>query len=310
MKSLAHPNTAWQLARIVAVCSREKVAIVHAHDFYSNLLGVAAARLSGARVLVSRGDLADWLTPLKRRALGVACRASDRVVANALAVAAVEHDGLHTPPAILRVVPNGIDVDAFDREAPLSPEPAVPELNSPGDTVICIANMNRREKGHHDLIAALSVLAAQGPAPQLLLVGAGAERPYLERRARELGLFSRVCFLGQRRDVPRLLSRARVACSPSWTEGLPNAVLEAMLAARPVVATAVGGCPELLVDEDNGLLVKPRDPVTLAQALSRLLSSRDLAERLGAKARATVVSRYGLEHFGREYERLYLELSA
>jgi L-malate glycosyltransferase len=305
--SLAHPNTIRQLFDIVALCRRERVAIVHAHDYYSNVVGVAAARLAGARSLVSRGDLAHWLRPLQRRALGLACRGAHRVVANARAVAALRSDWLDAPPETVVVVNNAVDVEAFDREALLEPDPTVEALAAERrmPVVVCVANMNDRAKGHADLLEALAMMRTTAA---LLLVGDGVLRGELATRASALGLADRVHFLGRRLDVPRLLRRADVACLPSHAEGLPNSVLEAMLAGLPVVVTAVGGCPEFIDDGSNGLLVSPGHAVELGRALDRVLSDRAAAREMGARARATVATRFDLRHFGEAYARLYGQL--
>jgi L-malate glycosyltransferase len=310
--SLLHPNTGLQLGRIVAHCVRERVRIIHAHDFYSNLLGVAAARLTGVRVLVSRGDLAHWLSPLQRRALGVACRASDQVVANARAVAELTDGGLDVPDRLLSVIFNGIDVTGFDREARLPPDPPVDLLEDAEArrfTVAVVANMNTAAKGQADLLEATAALSAAGLPLRLLFVGDGERRPALEAQAAALGLTDRVRFLGRRRDVPRILHRVTAACLPSWTEGLPNSVLEAMLAARPVVVTAVGGCPEIIEHGRTGLLVAPRAPTALAAALARLFGDRAAAERMGRAARAAIAAGFDLPHFVGAYQALYDRLS-
>jgi glycosyltransferase involved in cell wall biosynthesis len=307
--SLAHPNTLRQLYDIVALCRREQVAIVHAHDYYSNLIGVAAARLAGARSLVSRGDLAHWLRPMQRRALGIACRGAHRVVANAHAVAAIRDDGLDVPAKTLVVVNNGVDVEAFDREAELEPDPAVDALapTRQRPAIVCVANMNDPAKGHADLIEALATMRT---SPALLLIGDGALRGQLEARASALGLSDRVHFLGRRLDVPRLLRRADVACLPSHAEGLPNSVLEAMLAGLPVVVTAVGGCPEFIDHGSNGLLFQPGNVAALAGALDRVLGDSAAARQMGARARATVATNFNLHRFGEAYADLYGQLVA
>jgi len=307
--SLAHPNTLRQLYDIVALCRREQVAIVHAHDYYSNLIGVAAARLAGARSLVSRGDLAHWLRPMQRRALGIACRGAHRVVANARAVAAIRDDGLDVPAKTLVVVNNGVDVEAFDREAELEPDPAVDALapTRQRPAIVCVANMNDPAKGHADLLEALATMRT---SPALLLIGDGALRGQLEARASALGLSDRVHFLGRRLDVPRLLRRADVACLPSHAEGLPNSVLEAMLAGLPVVVTAVGGCPEFIDHGSNGLLFQPGNVAALAGALDRVLGDSAAARQMGARARATVATNFNLHRFGEAYADLYGQLVA
>lgn len=268
--SLAHPNTALQIGRIAWLCRRESVRVIHAHDFYGNLLAVAAAPLCGARVIVSRRDLGHWLSAWQTQALALACRLADRVIANAHSVARHDAERLSLPLSRVRVVPNGIDLERFDRLAALAPDPPIPLLDDAearDRTLAVVSNMNLLDKGHGDVLVALALLAQQGLPLHLLLVGTGAQRPRIAERVAELGLSERVHFLGLRRDVPAILARVAATCLPSWAEGFPNAVMEAMVARRPVVATRVGGCPELIDDGVTGLLVPPRDPVALAAAL-------------------------------------------
>jgi L-malate glycosyltransferase len=243
--------------------------------------------------------------------LGGACRASDVVVANARAVAAFTDHGLAVPEDRLAVINNGIDVAGFDREALLEPDPPIDFLDNQEDrrfTVAVVANMNTEEKGHGDLVRAAAMLAPQGLVLRLLFVGDGAQRRPLEALAAELGIGAHVRFLGRRRDVPRILARVAAACLPSWAEGLPNSVLEAMLAARPVVVTSVGGCPEVINDGHSGLLVPPRDPNRLAEALKRLFQNPAQAAEMGRQARQDVAARFNLRVFMRQYHALYDEL--
>ena len=313
---LARPNTALQIARIARLCRRERVGIVHAHDFYANLVGLAAARLAGARLVASRRDLAHWLSPVQRRALALCCRAADAIAVNARSVALHDRHGLDgrpLPADRITLVPNGIDLARFDEEAARLPDPPVPVLDDPAlrtRTLVVVSNMNLPDKGHADLLDACALLAAEGLFVELLLVGDGAERPALAARAERLGISARTHFLGRRRDVPRLLSRVALAVLPSWAEGVPNAVMEAMAAARAVVATRVGGCPELIEDGVSGLLVPPRDPPALAAALGRLLRDPHMAADVGRAARRTIAERFSSGATAAAWDALYRRLAA
>jgi L-malate glycosyltransferase len=307
---LAHPNTAVQILHMIARARRERVRIIHAHDFYGDLLGVPIARLTGARLVASRRDLMHWLSPAKRAALAAACRVADRLVTNAetIARAAVETQGV--PASRVRVVPNGIDLARFDAEARRAPDPPLPPaLARRGAPIVAVvSNMNLPDKGHRDLLSAAARLAMRGHPIRLALIGDGPERPALQATALRLGLARTTFFLGRRLDVPRLLLRADLACLPSWAEGFPNALVEAMAAARPVVATAVGGCPELIDDAVTGLLVPPRDPARLAEALERLLTHPTQARRLGRTARRAIEARYSIDRSAALLQALYEEL--
>jgi glycosyltransferase involved in cell wall biosynthesis len=163
-------------------------------------------------------------------------------------------------------------------------------------------------KGQRELIDALARM--EHPDARLQLAGddieqGGAYRSLLERQASERGVADRVAFLGYRADVPALIAAASVVVLPSWIEGLPLVLLEAMAAGVPVVATAVGGTPELVVDGDTGLLVPPRDPGALASALDSLLADPARAEALGAAGRRRAEESFDADTAASQILRLY-----
>lgn len=307
--SLAQPNTAYQIGRMALLCKRADIRVIHAHDFYSNVIAVAAAHVAGIRCIVSRRDLAHWLGGTQRRALRLACRVADAVVANAGAVAEQTERELGVDGAKIHVIPNGIDAAHFDLTAFRTPEPPLP----PGDvsrTRICmVGSMHLPDKGHDDLLQAAALLRDRGFAPEWILVSDGSLRPRLEERARALGIGDQVRFLGRRDDVPSILVRCDMVVHPSWAEGFPNAVLEAMCAARPVVATRVGGIPEVMRDGVHGLLVEPRQPIALADAIQRLLENPLAGHVMGLRGRSHVESEYSLDKMCATTERLYEALA-
>ena len=139
-----------------------------------------------------------------------------------------------------------------------------------------------REKSHRDLLAAFNHLCVTHPdiALKLIIVGDGPERARLEAAVEEYGLSERVVFTGQVSDVGLYYATADVFALPSQSEGSPNVVLEAMAAKLPIVATAVGGVPEILEDSETALLVPVNNPVAMAEAIARVLTETELAERI------------------------------
>lgn len=170
-----------------------------------------------------------------------------------------------------------------------------------------VARLDHWGKGHREFFTALAALPDGYPV-EALIIGGGRREAEMRRLAAELGLAGRVHFLGQRDDVPDLLSALDLFVLPSHSEGVSLALLEAMAAGLPVIATAVGGLPEVVTDGDNGLLVPPEDPEALATALERLLEDPALAQRLGANARRHVEENFSLERLGREINEIYTEL--
>jgi glycosyltransferase involved in cell wall biosynthesis len=170
-----------------------------------------------------------------------------------------------------------------------------------------------RIKGQEVFLRAAALIASNNPHVRFVIVGDNnVDRQYkdeLKRLTVRLGIEDRVIFTGFRTDVPDLLAALSVVVSPSLgLEGLSNSLLESMAAGVPVVATRVGGTPEIVEDGVSGLLVPPGDPEALASALSRLLQDRITAKRLGQSARRQVFSRYSLEQAVASTERLYHDL--
>jgi glycosyltransferase involved in cell wall biosynthesis len=177
------------------------------------------------------------------------------------------------PAEKITVVYNALPADAF---VPAQPAP----ISATTPVVLCVANL-RPCKGHADLLTAVALLRERGTDVTVVLAGDGPLRPQLTRQA--LALRLDVQFLGSRIDVDGLLARADVVVSPSRSEGLSNAVMEAMAAGRPVVATRVGGTVELLTG--RGVLVPPADPAALADGLYAVLHEPGYAGPLVAAAR-------------------------
>jgi glycosyltransferase involved in cell wall biosynthesis len=188
------------------------------------------------------------------------------------------------------------------------PELPDPALEQPGR--ILFLGRPEPAKGIDELLDAVARLAPRFPYLTLAIGGEGdLERVRL--RAEELGIAERVELLGwvgpERRDAE--LARASVFCLPSHAEGLPMSMLEAMAAARAVVVSRVGGIPETIEDQDNGLLVPPRDVTALAAALGQALGDGALRARLARRARATIEQRYSLDVVGAQLASLYRELT-
>jgi glycosyltransferase involved in cell wall biosynthesis len=161
-------------------------------------------------------------------------------------------------------------------------------------------------KNYQTLIEAFSQVAAALPDSILVIAGQGELEAALKEATRALGLEGRVLFLGFRRDIPRLLQALDVFLLPSLREGLPLALLEAMAAARPAIASGVGGIPEVVGDSGCALLVDPHDRQTLAHALERIRRmSPEARAAMGASARERAVTNFSAERMIRNYEELY-----
>jgi glycosyltransferase involved in cell wall biosynthesis len=266
----------WDLAAVAQLAGcirREGVSLVHTHSSIDAWVGGLAARLRGVPVVrtrhvsipIRRGAVFRWL--------------ADRVVTSGEAIGAMVR-AAGVPAARVVAIPAGVQLDGIDAAADAGP--AVRRALGLGAPVVGSVAMFRGSKGHQGLLEAFGRLAARRPGASLLLVGDGIRRAWVEQLAREMGLGGRVVFPGFRPDVPALL--AAMDCfvlASTRTEGVPQSLLQAMAARVPVVASAVGGIPEVIEDGVTGLLVPPGDAAALAAAIERVLD-----EPAGARARA------------------------
>jgi L-malate glycosyltransferase len=194
------------------------------------------------------------------------------------------------------VIPNGIDLEPFE----------IPRTSGPGPVVTTLANL-RQGKGHDVLLRAAAQVLRQRPDVRFQFVGDGPLRGELERQAEDLAISAAVTFLGHRAEVPAILRSSTIFAFPSLMEAFPNGVMEAMAAEIPVIASAVGGIPELVEHEQNGLLVPPGDDRALAAALLSMLGDPDRARRLAAEGRTTIQQRYSFDRMVSDFEGLYRE---
>lgn len=208
-------------------------------------------------------------------------------------------------------IPNGVDPARF--------HPLPPQARSAGRAALglapdefafaCVARLVE-VKRHGDLLHAFARLGSGALRPRLLLLGDGPLRRTLERQARDAGIDGRVDFLGERADVAALLPLCDAFVLASRTEGMSNAAIEAMACGLPVVATAVGGQPELLEDGVTGLLVPPRSPARLGFALEQLLHAPARSHRMGRLGRERVLQSFSLASMVKAHDALYASLRA
>jgi L-malate glycosyltransferase len=281
--------------------------ILHSHLYHPNFygrLGALGLRLPGVVAAVHNS-----YTRVKfhRRVWNFLLGwATDRVLVGSPQVwqDVRRYDGV--PASRLLLVPYGISLAEL---APsLSRAAARERLGVAGGLVIGAVGRLEVQKGHTHLLAALPGLRRQIPDLTVLLVGQGRRREDLQRQVRNLGLEGTVRFLGTRRDLPEIFRALDLLVHPSLWEGLPLALLKAMGAGLPVVATRVSGSREVIVDRVNGCLVAPGDPEALARAILELYRRPETRRRLGDAARRTVAEGYSLAAMLKRLEELYLDL--
>jgi glycosyltransferase involved in cell wall biosynthesis len=272
--------------------AREQIDIVHTHGPYVG--GLARLALGRSNAALVHTEHSVWSSHrLPTRALNrLTFGRNDAVIAVSDAVAA------EMGRSDVRVIRNGVDVDVVRAEAARGvqgPIAAPPRY-------ACVGHLRHRKGVDVLLRASLEIPNARG-----IVVGDGEDAAHLREVCRELD--APVDLLGNRADARAIAASADVFVIPSRTEGTPLALLEAMALERPIVATAVGGLPELLTNEMNALLVPPEDPAALAGAIVRLLNDRDLGARLGAAARATVEREASARATAAAYLDVYRSLS-
>jgi len=203
------------------------------------------------------------------------------------------------------VIHNGLDLSLYRKPADGALRESL-EVG-PGPVALAIANLIPY-KGHTFLLKAWKSVLSASPMATLLLAGEGPARSALEAEARDLGVADRVRFLGVRRDIPALLAVSDVLVHPSLEEGFCNALLEAMAAGKPVVATDVGGNAEAVTNGTTGWLVPARDANALAGAIRRIFEDPGLGVALGAAGRRVAETRFTRDAMVRQYESLYMDL--
>jgi glycosyltransferase involved in cell wall biosynthesis len=297
--SLKSPTTAVRAWRFAQFLWRQRIDVVQAYFPDSSYFGVTTAFLAGVPHRVrTRNNVGHWLTAAHRilgRALNLFTTAT---VANCGAARDALLRDERPSPASVVVLANGVDLDRF-----LSLQPPSVQSNVVG----AVSNL-RPVKGLDVLVEAAARLKTDFPGVTYRVAGEGEQRGELQARIDAAGLHERFHLCGSQKDVPAFLGSLGVAVLASRAEGMSNAVLEYLAAARPVVATAVGATPELLRQGECGLLVPPEDPGAMAAAIARLLKDRPLAARLAHAGRQRAVNEYSRAAMVRRFEDFYARL--
>ena len=295
-------HAAWKLARLIRAF---RPAIIHAHDPH----GVALAALAlgfkmpaPVRLVASRR--VDF--SLKGNALSRAkYRQVDRFICASAAIGRVlENDGVN--PARIVTVHEGVDIAHVAAAPPASLHETF-WLPHGAPVVLNVAALVPH-KGHRHLIDAFAEVVRVVPDARLVVLGQGEPQESLAKQIRQHGLDKHILLAGFRTDVLSLMKTADVFVLSSVMEGLGTSLLDAMACARPVVATATGGIPEVVVHEETGLLVPPRDADTLADALITLLKDESRARQYGAAGYERAHRRFSVEHMVNETVGVYEQM--
>jgi L-malate glycosyltransferase len=319
LSSLYKPHAFKQMLRLAAYMRESRVQILHSYNFYANVFAIPAARLAGVpAVVASIRDQGAYTTPAQRRLHKWVARLVDIVLVNAESIRRwLIEEGFQSEKII--TIRNGIDIDACGMSHTGTNIREQYHIAPHAPIVLMLSRLDPR-KGVDDFLYAAALVSARFPQARFLVVGEKLQtrnrvvsvdhdyHAYLHALTEKLGLTDKVIFTGRRADVATILAESTVSVLPSLSEGIPNTLLESLAAGVPVVATRVGGIPELVNDGDNGLLVPVKSPPELATSIGKLLSDKDLATRLGIRASATIRRDFSLHRMIQDTDAMYRKL--
>jgi glycosyltransferase involved in cell wall biosynthesis len=301
------PQTAACTIRWMRFLRRQRVELLHTFDFHTTVFAALPAKLAGLpRLVTSRRNLGTTLDGPRRWALRRVFWSSDCVVANSEA-ARQDLVSVGVPPRLIRVVRNGVDLQRFVSNGQRALARRRWGWKEDELLIGVVANL-RPEKGHVTLLKAVPAVVRRFPRAHFLLVGPDPLHQGERLRAMASDLGTHVSFLGDCSEIPQLLAALDVFVLPSLTESMPNSLMEAMSAGQPVIVSAVGGCKELVLHGETGMLVPPQDPETLAKQIVQLLEEPELRERLGREARKHAEAEFDIKQAVARLEAIYDEL--
>lgn len=309
-------NMLVQLRRCAALINEREIDIVETHDFYTNIFGMFAAALARRRHnsarIASRRETDGTKTRKQKWVQQRAFALADCVVANAEAVRReLIRDGV--PAAKIQTIYNGMDTSRVAPRPDLRRRDALALLGLPADGerrfVSIVANMRHANKDQATFLRAARRIVESAPDAAFVLAGEGSQRESLIALAAELGLANQAFFTGRCAHVPELLAVSEVCVlSSNGTEGFANSIIEYMAAARPVVATDIGGAREAIVEGETGYVIAPGDDAALAERVVSLLGDPARARQMGERGLQVVKEKFSCAAQVESVENLYERL--
>lgn len=285
------------------------IQVVRAHKYSASIYGRIAAWLARVPIIITsvHGNYHKDLRFERHVANKLLSRITDRIVAMSESIRQdiIAHD--HIEPSKIIVVRNGVDTELF---SPAGTAGSIRNELGLGENETIIGFVGRLvpAKGLQYLLEAFAEMKKQIAGSKLLIVGSGQLMELLRGMVHEKGLKDDVVFAGERSDIPQLLAVMDIFVMPSIAEGLPNALLEAMAAGKPVLVTCAGGMGEVIQNGINGLVVPVSDPAALSEGLRRIAGDRGSAKKMGAAAREDILEHFSIRATARSWEDLYLSL--
>jgi len=294
--------------RLVYFIKKEKFALIHSFLYRANLLARLAGSVGGVSHIISsercltrhKHPLAVWFdrctVPLSRY-----------VLANSKAVAEQLRVRERVSPEKIRIIYSGIDQKEQLTQERITTLKSSFGISSQEYVIGCVARLHP-DKGLEDLLLAGAIIGKNFSFFRILLVGDGPQKVYLQEVAHKLGIGQQVIFTGFRSDVDSLIQSFNLFVFPSLEEGFSQAIMEAMIFAIPIIATRVGGMPEIIISNKTGILVPPHEPQVLAREILRLMHNPGLAQKLGEAGKFQVRNNFSFPQCLEQIENLYEEL--
>jgi glycosyltransferase involved in cell wall biosynthesis len=288
---------------------KEKPDVIDLYGLRTNLLGRVVGKLAGVPVIISgvrqTDDWRKWYHVMLDR---LTSPLVDCYVSNSQAGYRMTLEREKVRPDKVKIIYNGVDLKKYDVGVNRKDILKSVGVDDPEKTVFITPAAFRYEKGHETLITAIAKYEAMLDNCIFLFAGDGLLRAKIEQMVKDLNLQSKIIFLGNRTDVIVLLKASNVFVLPSYFEGLPRSVAEAMAAGLPVIATAVSGTPELVDNGVTGLLVPPKDYKALGDAIVRLKNDKDLANSMGNAGKKKAYENYDVNHVASQMADLYKKI--
>jgi len=297
------------LIKLISWMLNNKPSVVHTHLFTADTWGRLAATMARVPCIITTVHSTNsWKGAIHRLVDKALSFVTDRIVACSDEVANVLKKEFKISKDRIAILSNGIDFRRFDT-LNLTTINEI-DLLAPDIVKIVVIGRLHPAKGHLDLIRAIAKLKTVTTKFHVFLVGEGELKDEIITKCTENNISNFITLMGQRTDIPEILAKTDIFVMPSHWEGLPMALLEAMAMSMPVIASRVGGIPDVIKDGFNGLLIDKSDDAELANKIAQLLADERMRIKLGVEAKKTVIENYSAKNVSKGYESLYQKILA